>query len=284
MGGDVIKFTKSFFIYIFILMIIGFKREIISSLIFVLIHESTHYLVARILNFSAYNIKILPFGAVLNLKDIDEAEPFEDLIISISGPLMNIFLAVIFYILHLSFNRQIYKVYCISNLVLGVFNLIPAYPLDGARILRSILSLKTFYKKANNITLNISIFIGSIMCFLYFLCFFKGINSINLGLISLFIIYTSIKEKERMAYIIMGDIIKKRAKFFKRGYLENKSISLFYKKDLLRALELIDKNKYNNFFVLDEELKLVGIIYEDEVIEALKNYGNITLEEYLQME
>ncbi|WP_243129246.1 site-2 protease family protein [Hathewaya massiliensis] len=266
------------------MVIIGFKREILSSLIFVLIHEFTHYIVARFLNFSAYNIKILPFGAVLSLKDIDEAEPLEDLLISISGPLINIVLAVIFYFLHLKFKREIYNVYYVSNIVLGVFNLIPAYPLDGARILRSLLSLKTFYKKANKITLNISIFIGSVMCFVYFLCFFKGIYSINLGLISLFIIYTSIKEKERVAYIIMGDIIKKRSKFFKRGYLENKSISLFYKKDLLRALELVDKNKYNSFFVLDEELKLIGIIYEDEVIEGLKNYGNITLEEYLQIE
>ncbi|CAM2844015.1 M50 family metallopeptidase [Hathewaya histolytica] len=279
-----IKFTKAFFIYFCILSIIGFKREILFSLIFVLIHEFTHYVVARMLNFSAYDIKILPFGAVLNLKDIDDAEPLEDLIISISGPLINIILSIIFYILYFKFKVEIYYSFYISNLVLGIFNLIPAFPLDGARVLRSILSMKTIYKIANTITLNISIFLGSLMCILYFICFFKGVNSINLGLISLLIIRTSIKEKERVAYIIMGDIIKKRVKFFKNGYLQNRSISIFYKKDLIKALGLIDKNKYNMFLVLDEELRLIGTIYEDEVVEALKIYGNITLEDYINME
>ena len=80
----------------------------------------------------------------------------------------------------------------------------------------------------------------------------------------------------------MGNIIKKRKKLVKESYIENKSSSVYYKMDLVKVLSLIDRNKFNSFFVLDEELQLLGIIYEDELIKALKDYGNMTLEEFVK--
>ncbi|GAA0787277.1 M50 family metallopeptidase [Hathewaya limosa] len=279
-----IKFSKSFALYVLLLLLFGFRGEIFISLIFIILHELTHYFAARKLGFSAYEIKLLPFGAVLNLQDIDDAEPFEDFIISIAGPCMNIILALVFYFIYYKFKVNFCYRFCICNLVLGIFNLIPAFPLDGARILRDFLSLKMLYRRANKITLNVSVVIGCLLCFLYFLCFFKGYRGISIGLIALLVITTSLKERERVSYIIMGDIVKKKGKFIRRGYLENKSISIYYKSNLLKALELIDKNKYNVFLVLDEEMCVMDIIYEDEIIDALKKYGNITLEEFVEDE
>ena len=79
----------------------------------------------------------------------------------------------------------------------------------------------------------------------------------------------------------MGDIIKKRKKIKKYDYIENKTVSVFYKNELLDVMRLLDKSKFNTFYILDEELKLLKIMHEDELIESLKNFGNITLEEYI---
>ncbi|MCD3297892.1 metalloprotease, partial [Clostridium botulinum C/D] len=65
------------------------------------------------------------------------------------------------------------------------------------------------------------------------------------------------------------------------GYIENKSISVYYKKNLLDALGVVDKNKYNLFTVLNDDMKVINIIYEEELIRALKIYGNISIEDYL---
>ena len=65
------------------------------------------------------------------------------------------------------------------------------------------------------------------------------------------------------------------------GYIENKSISVYYKRDLIKVLSLVDRNKFNSFFVLDDDMRLLGIIYEDELIKTLKENGNMTLEELL---
>ena len=81
-------------------------------------------------------------------------------------------------------------------------------------------------------------------------------------------------------YILMGNIFMKRNKLLRNDYIENKSISVYYKLGLANVMSIIDKNRFNTFYVLNDDLKVLFIMHEDELIEALKLYGNITLEEY----
>ena len=77
----------------------------------------------------------------------------------------------------------------------------------------------------------------------------------------------------------MGYIVKKKEKLIRRGYLENRSVSVYYKLNLLQLIELVDKNKYNEFIVLDDNMNVIGILYEEEIINALKDLGNISVKE-----
>ena len=65
--------------------------------------------------------------------------------------------------------------------------------------------------------------------------------------------------------------------------MENKSISVYYKQGLANIMSIIDKNRFNIFYVLDDDLNVLFIMNEDELIKALKGYGNITLEEYFNL-
>ncbi|MGK0467541.1 M50 family metallopeptidase [Clostridium sp.] len=276
-----IRISKLFIPYIILLIILGFKGEIIIAFLLVIIHEFTHYTTARILGFSGFDIEILPIGAVLKMKQLDEASPKEDLIISLSGPVLNLLLAIIFYGLFIKFNIKLFHLIYSSNLAIGIFNLIPAFPLDGGRVLRDILSYKIIYRKANEISIRVSMVLGSIFMFIYFVSVNLNKSNLNLGLIALFILVSSIKEKERIVYLIMGYIIKKKHRFINRGYIENRSMSVFCNKDLLLILGIIDKNKYNIFTVLDENMNVLEILYEEEILEAIKTYGNISLKDYI---
>jgi stage IV sporulation protein FB len=278
-----IKVNKFFIPYIVLLIIIGFSGQLAISFLVVIAHECVHYLTAVCLGFSGFDLKIMPIGAVLQLRDLNEATPKEDLIISLSGPIFNLVIALILFLIDKSSHQNDLDFLIKSNLALGLFNLIPAFPLDGGRVLRDILSMRTIYKRANELTIKISIFLGYMLVGCFIFLFFFGVNNYNIGIIGIFIVLSSLKEKERVAYIIMGDIIKKKSRFLQRKYIENKSISVYYKGDLISVLSLVDKNKYNMFTVLNEDMKVLDIIYEEEILEALKVHGNITIEEFVEI-
>ncbi|KHD35126.1 metalloprotease [Clostridium acetobutylicum] len=277
------KLSKYFIPYMIILFFIGFRGEIFSVVILVIIHEFTHYLTARMFGFSGFDIEILPFGAVLRLKKIDYATQKEDIIISLSGPILNLILAVIFYVIFKNSGGHIYYSLYFTNLSLGLFNLIPAYPLDGGRIMKEVLSEKIPYRKANEVSIYISIVIGIIFCIFSIVGLFFSVKSINMLVVAFFILFCSFKEKGRMVYIVMGDIIRKKIIFLRKGYIENRMISVSAENNLLNALKVIDKNKYTVVTVLNKEMKVIDLIYEEEMLEALKNYGNITFGKLVEL-
>ncbi|MFL0195777.1 M50 family metallopeptidase [Clostridium sp. WILCCON 0269] len=278
-----IKINKYFIPYIILLVVIGYRGQLIYTSIVVFFHEIIHYLFARHYKFSGFDIEFIAVGAVIKLKDLDEAFPREDLIISISGPAGNLIFSGFFYLMYKIYYVDFCYVLFSINLAIGLFNLIPAFPLDGGRILRSILNFRISYKKANKITVIASIAVGVILMLVYVFLFLNGHNNFSIGIIAIFIMTTSLRENERISYIIMGDIIKKKYKFTKRGYIENRNLSIYYKQNLLTAMSLFDKGKYNIFTVLDDDMNVIDLMYEEEIIEALKLYGNITVEEFMKL-
>src|SRR3712207_147797 len=102
----IIKISKLSIPYIIILFIIGFKGKLLISFVLVFMHEIVHYITAKRLGFKGFGIEILPIGAVLKLRDLDEADLKEDLIISLSGPLFNLIFAMISYLLNIKFSNE----------------------------------------------------------------------------------------------------------------------------------------------------------------------------------
>ena len=107
--------------------------------------------------------------------------------------------------------------------------------------------------------------------------------NISLILVSILTIYCAFREKSRIVYVVMGDLMKKREKFLKKGYIESIALSISYNKSLLSVLTLIDKGKYTLFYILDDSMNLIKVISEEEVLKGVKKYGDITIKEYINL-
>ena len=262
-------------------ILLSLNKSIILTFISIFLHEISHIFVAKRNGCKLNNFKIHIYGTNAEFTNIDELSKKEKVQIYLAGPCMNLAIACIFFFVGLIINNSIIDKIININLSLLFFNILPAYPLDGSRILEIIVSEKILYKKVTDVISKISymIAIGLIIITLIVFIYNKSLN-ISLIVAAIIICLITKSEKKSAMYILMGNIFVKRNKLLRNKYIENKSISVYYKLGLANVMTIIDKNRFNSFYVLDDDLKLLFIMHEDELIEALKLYGNITLEEY----
>lgn len=267
------------FIVFFILL--SFNNSIILAFISILAHEGMHILVAKRKGCKFNDIQIHIYGTSAQFANIDELNKKEKLQIYLSGPFANFIIICIFWCIGFASNNILIDKMININISLLFFNLLPAYPLDGARVLEILLSQKILYRRANDIIPKISYTIGVILLVIFIIVFaYSGVINVSILIASIAICLITRSEEKSAMYILMGNIFVKRNKLLRNKYIENKSISVYYKQGLANVMSMVDKNRFNIFYVLDDDLKVVFIMNEDELIEALKLYGNITLEEY----
>ena len=118
---------------------------------FVFLHELAHIIVGLILGLKPLQIEIMPFGFCIKFlpekEDLNRKIRKANLVelkyiyIAIAGPILNLTIAAIFSYISLQSNSEFALLITYSNLLLFIFNLIPIYPLDGGRIIESILKI-----------------------------------------------------------------------------------------------------------------------------------------------
>ncbi len=139
---------------------------ILAILLFVSValHEISHSLVARSKGIKINNITLMLLGGVAQMED-NEGEPQDEVWMAFSGPLFSlVFGFLLLFILRqmsgiITADYQLIIYYLgFMNIFLAFFNLLPAFPSDGGRILRSLIARKTSYFKATKIAINIGKF------------------------------------------------------------------------------------------------------------------------------
>jgi Zn-dependent protease/predicted transcriptional regulator len=127
--------------------------------LFVVLHEFGHALAARKFGIATTDITLLPIGGVARIEKMPK-EPKQELWVALAGPLVNLFLAIALYaglfltngISNISqvtlTNGSLLARLAGVNLSLALFNLIPAFPMDGGRVLRALLGTRMSYAKA----------------------------------------------------------------------------------------------------------------------------------------
>ncbi len=257
--------------------------DYILSIFWIILHEISHIIIAGSYGCSFNNFHINITGVTTNISNVDDLTNEKQLHVYLMGPLFNLIIVALTYGLLKKFNNFFIWKSMIINVSLLLFNLLPAYPLDGARICEILLTKKYLYRTAKKYIIIASYIIAGIISLIGIgIVVFLHTLNISFFLASAFIFYTAYLERENFMYIVMGDLYKKVTRLKKNGYIESKNICVYYKMDLASILASIGKNKYNSFHVVDDEMKLLAIIYENELIEALKKYGNISLEEFIK--
>ena len=252
--------------------------EVFSGILFILalfacvvLHEYGHALTARKYGIKTRDITLYPIGGVARLERMPE-KPVEELWVALMGPAVNVVIAAaLFTFLYLtnslvplsdltvasgSFLERLMMI----NISLVLFNLIPAFPMDGGRVLRAFLAMRMDYVRATQIAATI----GQGMALLFGLIGLFGNASL---LFIAFFIWIGASQEAGMTQMknAISGIPVGRAML-----TDYKSLSP--RDTLARMSQLILSGSQHDFPVIDND-RVVGVVTRDDFIMALTQHG-----------
>ena len=181
----------------------------------VVLHEIGHALAARVFGIGTEDITLLPIGGVARLRRMPE-KPIEELIVAVAGPLVNVLIVAILYTVLTLIGRseRLATVQFVAttatgfltslvwiNAALVVFNMLPAFPMDGGRVLRAVLAHQLPFIKATRWAAAV----GQVMAVLFVIV---GVTSnLFLSLIGLFVFFAARSEIQQ---VVQRSLLKGR--------------------------------------------------------------------------
>ncbi len=246
-------------------------------------HEYGHALTARRFGVGTRSILLLPIGGVANLERIPE-KPSQELAIVAAGPLVNMIIALVLAPVALLLNGgspagvlsmnavganiqnpgllNLVVFVLSTNVLLALFNLLPAFPLDGGRLLRALLAYGMPYTQATRTAVVVGRLLAVLMA-IYGI--FSG--AIGLLLIAFFVYVGGSAELES---------VSNRAvlRQFKAGRaLTPGATSLYTSERIERVVELLMHSYQTDFPVRDLSGRFVGVLTRPSLINALRETG-----------
>ena len=241
----------------------------------VVLHELGHALTAKRMNIKTKQITLLPIGGVASLEKIPE-KPSEELLVALAGPAVNVVLALLLLLvvpirkyltmdvstleaMFSSTGLETLLLYLlIANVMLVLFNMIPAFPMDGGRVLRALLSFGMDRVHATNIAATI----GQVISVIFFIL--GLLYNPFLVLIALFIFIGAYGENQmvKQESLMKGYSI--------RDAMLTKFTVVHPQNTLRDVVELILAGTEKHFIVGDND-GIKGVLFQKDIIPHLKD-------------
>ncbi|MEN9414460.1 MAG: hypothetical protein RLZ62_764, partial [Bacteroidota bacterium] len=261
-----------------------------SLFVCVLLHEYGHALAARRYGVKTQDIVLMPIGGVARLEKMPD-KPMQEFVVAIAGPMVNVVIAILLMLgiwlltdpayielmanlvisaeegneiieetgIQIPQTLQFAINLAILNIVLVIFNMIPAFPMDGGRVFRALLSMKTGRPKATRIASMVGQVIAGLIIF-------YGIwtNAFMTIVLGLFVIYGARSEN---AMVQLEDLL---SRYTTRDLVRTQFTRINANDWMMTAIELFRHGLERHFLVFDMDGNLVGVLEEESILHAMK--------------
>ncbi len=246
---------------------------VLSLFVCVTLHELGHAMAAKRYGIKTKDITLYPIGGVARLEKMPE-KPMHELVVALAGPLVNvvIMLALLPFILNFDFpDDEVNNALVIGpgnflamlgivNVWLALFNLIPAFPMDGGRVLRALLAMKTNRVSATQT----AALIGKVLAIGFIIAgFYMNPFLIFIGL---FIILGAQAEAEMVkTQFFISDLKASDALMTSYGSLDKQQ-------PIGHAVRMLLDGESKHFLITDSGLPF-GTVGRDQIIRGIKDFG-----------
>jgi len=286
-AGTAVRIHLTFFLLLAVYAGLGWQQGgapaaidlvVFIALLFlcVVLHEFGHVFAARAYGIRTSDVTLLPIGGVASLERMPE-KPGQEIVVALAGPAVNLVIAVALAVLMgASFDLgqtsqlgdargSLLDRIAVANVALFVFNLIPAFPMDGGRVLRALLAIPLGYTRATRVAATI----GQGLAFLFALLGLVAGNPL-LVLVAVFIFLAASGEA---GYV--------QAREYTRGYLAAHAMITSFEtlgpgSTADDAAALILRTTQQELPVVDGAGVMRGMLTRDALIRALQQSGGAT--------
>jgi Zn-dependent protease/CBS domain-containing protein len=252
--------------------------------VFVVFHELAHSVVARHYGIKVRKIILYPIGGVSEIEEIPD-NPSQEWRMAVAGPLTSLILGFILLAVGVIFFPQLFKIaifisvtgnflfdLAALNILLGIFNLIPAFPMDGGRVFRALLAERMKYSDATRY----AVYLGKIFGIAMVVVGFIFPNYFLLILVGIFVYIGASEEAEQT--IISTTLAGVRVK----DVMQSEVGSVSPQQSFAEALEVMFKNRYHDALV-EKDGVFQGVVTWDELMRVKAEERNIMKVEQLPL-
>lgn len=277
-AGIPIKIHATFFLLLLFVAIAHAGEggaSVVRGLVFIIaifgcvvLHELGHSLVAMHYGIRVRDITLLPIGGVAALERMPE-NPLHEFLVAIAGPAVNVVIAGALYLLMASTGTlepvggmsvtegSMLARIMVINVFLAGFNMLPAFPMDGGRMLRAIMAQNMDYTRATQLAARI----GQGMALLF------GLLGLLFNPFLIFIaLFVYIGAEQEAAFVTMRSAFRGGPV---RDAMMTKFRTLHFHDPLTYAIQYLLDGSQQDFPVLDEREQVVGVLTRPDLLAAL---------------
>jgi len=255
----------------------------------VLLHEFGHAIAARRYGVKTRDIVLMPIGGVARLERMPE-KPFQEFVVAIAGPMVNVVIASLLLVgMTLMVDEGLLELFsyairsdigeeivtesgyflspwlhfgiklAFTNVALVIFNMIPAFPMDGGRVFRALLSMWLGRPRATKI----AAWLGQVIALLLVLAGLWS-GDFMLSVLGIFVIYAARAENDNVQ---TEDLL---SRYKARDVVRHHFTHLRSNDWMMTAIETLRHGLERHFMVFDVNDRLIGMLEEDDIVRAMR--------------
>lgn len=251
---------------------VGMWQQTVVLFLLVMLHEMGHAVVANRLGYEVEEISLLPFGGVAKLSyGAIGFIPAHETAIAVAGPVVNLGLAVLSWLLGAaglwsdSFVHTVIQL----NLWIAAFNLLPGLPLDGGRIRRAARSRAIGYDAATREAYRMSVLLSIVLLALGGVALWAGYPHIGLIILGLFLLVSAWQGRRDLRMDMIRFIDSKRLAKERFQPSVIRALAAPATSTIRDVVRQFAPDRYHMVYVLDEQGAVSAILEEEELLQAV---------------
>lgn len=250
----------------------GQFTEIITLFVIVLWHELGHIIAGLRFGWTIKEVKLLPFGGVVEVEEAGAVPAREEIWVAIAGPVQNVILAAIAFGLGQAgwIDRGWSDDFVRANVLIGLFNLLPILPLDGGRILQAWISLQVPFHRTLIWSARISlVFSGLTVLASLYPMWNGGLLHLNLLTVGIFLCASNWTYLRNVPFLFLRFLVHRSERSEHRihqGTL-SRPIVIADNQALAPIIRLFMKEQYHLIYVMRRG-KITRVVTEKTIIDG----------------